>query len=135
MMQPPNQLTDAEWDILLARKPTQNLYAVLTTGIVCRHGCPARTPLRRNVRLFATYHAATAAGFRACTRCQPNTDHSISRAKPSTAVVPSVELPCAFRPGDQTAMDARPGAMAKIPPPTPDLPGRPTRQANSPDLS
>lgn len=44
---------------------------VLTTGIYCRPGCPARTPLRQNVRFFADAHAAEAAGFRACKRCAP----------------------------------------------------------------
>ncbi|MGX6448955.1 Ada metal-binding domain-containing protein, partial [Patulibacter sp. S7RM1-6] len=41
---------------------------VLSTGIYCRPSCPARTPLRRNVRFFATAAAAQAAGLRACLR-------------------------------------------------------------------
>ncbi|HWM88291.1 MAG TPA: AlkA N-terminal domain-containing protein [Kofleriaceae bacterium] len=45
--------------------------AVLTTGIYCRPICPARTPLRRNVRFFACAAAAEAAGFRPCRRCRP----------------------------------------------------------------
>ena len=120
-------LSDGDWAKLVARETVDQFYAVVTTGIVCRHGCPARTPLRQNVRLFDSYDAATQAGFRACKRCQPNTDHPVSRTKASIAAVPSLELPCAFRPGDHTAMDARPGAIARMPPPTPDLPGRPTR--------
>ena len=32
-------------------------------------------------------------------------------------------------------MEAIPGATANIPPPTPDLPGKPTRYANSPEPS
>lgn len=45
---------------------------VTTTGIYCRPGCPARTPQRANVRLFATAAAAQLAGFRACKRCRPD---------------------------------------------------------------
>jgi methylphosphotriester-DNA--protein-cysteine methyltransferase len=44
---------------------------VRTTGIYCRFGCPARTPLRRNVEFRATVEACEAAGFRACKRCRP----------------------------------------------------------------
>lgn len=86
-------LSDADWACLLARAPNAGYFAVVTTGIVCRHGCPARTPLRGNVRMFASYHAATEAGYRACKRCQPNTDHPVSRTKASIAAVPSLELP------------------------------------------
>jgi AraC family transcriptional regulator, regulatory protein of adaptative response / DNA-3-methyladenine glycosylase II len=45
--------------------------AVRTTGIYCRPGCPARTPLRRNVSFYATADEAREAGFRACKRCRP----------------------------------------------------------------
>jgi AraC family transcriptional regulator of adaptative response / DNA-3-methyladenine glycosylase II len=45
---------------------------VKTTGIYCRPGCPARTPKRENVRLFASAAAAQSAGFRACKRCRPD---------------------------------------------------------------
>lgn len=44
---------------------------VMTTGIYCRPVCPARGPLRRNVRFFETPAAAQAAGLRACKRCKP----------------------------------------------------------------
>lgn len=44
--------------------------AVVTTGIYCRPGCPAR-PKRENVRRFEMAAAAEAAGFRACLRCRP----------------------------------------------------------------
>jgi AraC family transcriptional regulator of adaptative response / DNA-3-methyladenine glycosylase II len=46
---------------------------VLSTGVYCRPVCPARTPLRRNVRFFACAAAAEAAGFRPCMRCRPET--------------------------------------------------------------
>jgi AraC family transcriptional regulator of adaptative response / DNA-3-methyladenine glycosylase II len=45
---------------------------VTSTGIYCRPSCPARTPHRRNVRLFASAAAAHAAGLRACKRCEPD---------------------------------------------------------------
>ena len=45
---------------------------VLTTGIYCRPSCPARTPLRRNMRFYPTAAAAQQAGFRACRRCRPD---------------------------------------------------------------
>lgn len=45
---------------------------VLTTGIYCRPGCPARTPRRENVRFFADTAAARAAGLRPCRRCRPD---------------------------------------------------------------
>src|SRR5688500_7859860 len=44
--------------------------AVVTTGIYCRPGCPAK-PNQKNVRSFAVAAAAEAAGFRACLRCRP----------------------------------------------------------------
>lgn len=45
---------------------------VLTTGIYCRPSCPARTPLRHNVRFHPSAAAAQAAGLRACKRCRPD---------------------------------------------------------------
>src|SRR5262245_52951589 len=47
------------------------VFAVVSTGIYCRPGCPARRPLRRNVRFFPTPRAAEREGFRACRRCRP----------------------------------------------------------------
>ncbi len=44
--------------------------AVVTTGIYCRPGCPAR-PRESNVRHFPLAASAEAAGFRACLRCRP----------------------------------------------------------------
>jgi AraC family transcriptional regulator of adaptative response/methylated-DNA-[protein]-cysteine methyltransferase len=45
--------------------------AVTTTGIFCRPSCPARKPLPKNVRYFATAREALFAGFRPCKRCRP----------------------------------------------------------------
>lgn len=64
---------DAQWQALATRTPQEAAvrvtYGVRTTGIHCRAGCPARTPLRANVRVFADAAAAQAAGYRACKRC------------------------------------------------------------------
>ena len=45
--------------------------AVRTTGIFCRPGCPARTPLERNVEFLPSDRACLEAGYRACRRCRP----------------------------------------------------------------
>jgi AraC family transcriptional regulator of adaptative response / DNA-3-methyladenine glycosylase II len=44
---------------------------VASTGVYCRPVCPARTPLPRNCRFFASAAAAAQAGFRPCRRCRP----------------------------------------------------------------
>ncbi len=44
---------------------------VRTTGIFCRPGCPARTPLRTNCEFFASATGAMQAGYRPCRRCRP----------------------------------------------------------------
>ena len=62
------------WERMAARdRSAEGLFvvAVTSTGIFCRPGCPARTPLRRNVRFFATATEAMAEGFRPCRRCRP----------------------------------------------------------------
>jgi AraC family transcriptional regulator, regulatory protein of adaptative response / methylated-DNA-[protein]-cysteine methyltransferase len=47
-------------------------YSVLTTGVYCRPGCPARLPRRENVGFHASCESAEKSGFRACKRCRPN---------------------------------------------------------------
>ena len=47
------------------------VFGVTSTGIYCRPGCPARTPLRKNVVFFDSPNDAEDAGFRACLRCKP----------------------------------------------------------------
>ena len=44
---------------------------VTTTGIVCRPGCPARTPRPEHLEFFASVEQALQAGFRPCLRCKP----------------------------------------------------------------
>ena len=45
--------------------------AVKTTGIFCRPGCPARTPLAKNVEFFPSAAQALYAGYRPCKKCRP----------------------------------------------------------------
>lgn len=65
---------DRLWQALTARDARQTerlVYAVSSSGIYCRFGCPSRPPLRRNVRFYATAAEASEAGYRACKRCKP----------------------------------------------------------------
>lgn len=66
---------DACWAAVERRDAAQDgafLFGVLTTGVYCRPSCPARRPLRRNVRFYADAAAAERDGLRACRRCRPN---------------------------------------------------------------
>ena len=45
--------------------------AVRTTGVFCRPGCPARTPLPANIERYPSARDALFAGFRPCRRCHP----------------------------------------------------------------
>lgn len=63
---------DPRWPLLgNTSADGQFVYAVITTGIYCRPGCPSRRPNPDNVRFFAKHTQAEAAGFRACKRCHP----------------------------------------------------------------
>lgn len=68
-------MDDPRWKALVARDSKARetfVYAVRSTGIYCRCGCPSRLPKPENVVFFATPKEAEAAGFRACLRCKPN---------------------------------------------------------------
>ncbi len=56
-----------------------------------------------------------------------NTDSPVRVVKRSRAATPATELPRSSRPGLHTHSVHRPGTTAMMPPPTPLLPGRPTR--------
>jgi len=67
---------DKRWEIALAKDRRFDgvfVTGVHSTGIYCRPSCPARAPLRRNVKFYANAAEAEAAGLRACKRCSPNT--------------------------------------------------------------
>ena len=73
-MQNHHDLDTYRWTLLLSREqnPTPAfLYAVITTGVFCRTGCPSRIPKRENVRFFDSPHEALQAGYRPCKRCHP----------------------------------------------------------------
>lgn len=58
---------------MIARVPTDEfVYAVRTTGIVCRVGCASRRPRPENVEFFDDVEDAVRAGFRPCRRCRPD---------------------------------------------------------------
>jgi AraC family transcriptional regulator of adaptative response/methylated-DNA-[protein]-cysteine methyltransferase len=66
---------EGRWRVVLERDARARhafIYAVRTTGIYCRPGCPARKPKRENVEFFDTEQEACAAGYRACKRCNPD---------------------------------------------------------------
>lgn len=65
---------EARWAVVCARDAAAGgsfVYAVKSTGVYCRPGCPSRRPRRDGVRFFDSAGEAEAAGFRACLRCRP----------------------------------------------------------------
>jgi AraC family transcriptional regulator of adaptative response/methylated-DNA-[protein]-cysteine methyltransferase len=65
---------DPRWRAVRDRDAAQDgrfVYAVRTTGIYCRPGCPSRLPKPANVEFFGDTSAAEAAGYRPCQRCRP----------------------------------------------------------------
>jgi AraC family transcriptional regulator, regulatory protein of adaptative response / methylated-DNA-[protein]-cysteine methyltransferase len=70
----PSVFAGRAWQQVLARDASadgQFVYAVKSTGIYCRPGCPSRRPERKNVGFYPTPALAEAAGFRPCLRCEP----------------------------------------------------------------
>jgi AraC family transcriptional regulator of adaptative response/methylated-DNA-[protein]-cysteine methyltransferase len=66
--------TDPRWQAVRDRDAAQDgafVYAVRTTGVYCRPGCPSRQPKPANVEFFTSPAEAEAAGYRACQRCKP----------------------------------------------------------------
>lgn len=62
----------ARWNAVLRRDGAASgafVYAVKTTGVVCRPACASRTPRRENVAFFDSVTEAERAGFRPCRRC------------------------------------------------------------------
>ena len=65
---------DGRWEAFSRRDPDadgQFVVAVETTCIYCRPTCPARRPLRKNVRFLPDAATAERQGYRACKRCRP----------------------------------------------------------------
>ncbi len=71
--------------------------AVATTGIYCRPSCPARHPLRENVRFYGTCGEAEAAGYRPCKRCKPNApslgDEHAAKVAEACRIIEAAEAP------------------------------------------
>lgn len=89
--------SDWRWAAVLARDSQCDgafVFAVRTTGIYCRPGCPARRPKRENVVFFENTRAAEAAGFRACLRCHPD--------RPTTAP-PAIAQACQLIEASETS--------------------------------
>src|SRR5882724_1594297 len=62
------------WEAVRNRDRDQDgrfFFGVLTTGVFCRPSCPARLPLRKNVRFYQTPAEAEHDGLRPCLRCRP----------------------------------------------------------------
>ena len=71
---------EQQWQAVLERDANYDqifVYAVKTTGIVCRPTCPSRRPARKNVEFYDTVVAATQAGYRPCQRCHPDVDERV----------------------------------------------------------
>lgn len=69
-----NDPDDGRWEAFVRRDAGadgQFVVAVETTCIYCRPTCPARRPLRKNVRFLADAATAERRGYRACKRCRP----------------------------------------------------------------
>lgn len=65
---------DDRWQAVIDRnKEAEGHFwlGVHSTGIFCRPGCPARTPLRKNVEFFDSLVDALRSGLRPCKRCRP----------------------------------------------------------------
>jgi hypothetical protein len=67
--------TDPRWDAVVACNAGCDgtfVYAVKTTGIYCRPGCPSRRRAKpENVVFYGAGAEAARAGFRACKGCRP----------------------------------------------------------------
>lgn len=92
---------DLRWQALVDRDKRADstfVYAVMTTGIYCRPGCPSRLAHRKNVTFYDTSSDAERAGFRACQRCHPDSASQTERhaqmvAKACRLIETSEELP------------------------------------------
>ena len=81
------------WDAVSKRnaeKDGQFYFGVLTTGVYCRPSCPARPPLRKNVRFYESPGDAERAGLRPCKRCRP------LDGRADEATIEKIRAVCAF---------------------------------------
>jgi AraC family transcriptional regulator of adaptative response/methylated-DNA-[protein]-cysteine methyltransferase len=74
LMSPRILESDACWKAVETRDRSADgrfVFAVHSTGVYCRPSCPAKRPRRDGVTFYEAPHAAEAAGYRACKRCDP----------------------------------------------------------------
>jgi AraC family transcriptional regulator of adaptative response/methylated-DNA-[protein]-cysteine methyltransferase len=79
---------DDRWQAVVHRDAVADgsfFYSVRSTGVYCRPACPAKLPLRKNVRFHATRKEAERAGFRPCKRCRPAEEHIHQRHSAAVA--------------------------------------------------
>lgn len=68
-------IDDRRWQAVAGRDRSADgtfYYAVRSTGVFCRPGCPSRRPSRAQVEFFDLPSQAIDAGYRACRRCRPD---------------------------------------------------------------
>jgi AraC family transcriptional regulator, regulatory protein of adaptative response / methylated-DNA-[protein]-cysteine methyltransferase len=66
---------EERWQAVKRRDPAFDgkfVFAVRTTGVVCRPSCASRPAKRENVSFFSSLAEAETAGYRACKRCRPD---------------------------------------------------------------
>ncbi len=101
----PSVFAGKAWQQVLSRDPQADglfVYAVKTTKIYCRPGCPSRRPERKNVSFYPSPEMARAAGFRPCLRCEP--DAAAPRQDPQIAAIDAVSRYLKENAGEQTRL-------------------------------
>jgi AraC family transcriptional regulator of adaptative response/methylated-DNA-[protein]-cysteine methyltransferase len=102
----PSVFAGRAWQQVLARDAAadgQFVYAVKSTGIYCRPGCPSRKPERKNVSFFPTPALAEAAGFRPCLRCEPQ--RTTPKADPQAEAIAKAATFLTTHAGERTKLD------------------------------
>ena len=90
---------EARWTAVATRDASARahfIYAVSSTGVFCRAGCPSRTPRRDRVTFFDDIPEAKTAGFRPCQRCRP------TELNPEAELVARVRMACVLLHSDPT---------------------------------
>jgi AraC family transcriptional regulator of adaptative response / methylphosphotriester-DNA alkyltransferase methyltransferase len=99
-------LFEQVYDSVVKRESTYDgVYytAVLTTHIVCRPSCRARTPKAGNVVFYGSLQEATRAGFRPCKRCRPEEG---GRLRPDAVLAAQADAVMAERYGEKLTLQS-----------------------------
>lgn len=106
-----------KWQAVATRdisKRSAFVWAVRTTGIYCRPGCPARTPKEINVEYFNSAMEARDAGYRACKKCQPDDDaHLLYEAEVNLVASAVAWVDRALEAGDDSSLNNLYAALGK----------------------